>query len=340
MTDFEPVGVFPALPTPRADDGSINYEATENHVGYLAENGVDGVVPAGCTGHAAYLSGQRSEDSISEHAEYVRQVADIAHEVDPELDVIAGDGMNVPGQTITLAQEVEEVAEIDAHLMISPYQVGSPQEDVVDEHYREIAANVDSDIIAYNVPGRTGVNILPETVLDLAEIPGIVGIKEASNDPDQIQELGGLLRESGYDDFHLGSGDDFQNPLIYDEGGTFTISVTGNILPAETVEVWEHGYHGDGGADQARAETLNEFLMPAHNAMFQTGEKNPQSVQYALNLMGFDYGTPGGSLDRQPHEDDIVRTDDGEERVFNQTEIETVLDHFGLLEEEEELEAV
>jgi len=328
---FEPEGVYPALPTPRNEDGSINYQAARNHIEYLADNGVDGIVPAGCTGHAAYLSGQRSENSVSEHAEYVARVSEIARDIDPQLDVIAGDGMNVPEQAIELANEIEDEADIDAHLMISPYQVGTPQEDIVEQHYQPIAEAVNEDIIAYNVPGRTGVNILPETVLDLAEIPGIVGIKEASNDEEQIQELGRMLREEGYDDFHLGSGDDFNNPLVYDEDGTFTISVTGNILPEQTVQVWEHGVNGD-EADQVRAETLNDLLMPAHNAMFQSGEKNPQSVQYALNQMGFDYGTPGGSIDRKPREDEVIRTEDGEKRVFNQTEIDTVLDHFNLRE--------
>ncbi|QGA80438.1 dihydrodipicolinate synthase family protein [Candidatus Nanohalobium constans] len=329
---FEPGGVYPALPTPRNEDGSINYETARNHIEYLAAGGVDGIVPAGCTGHAAYLSGQRSDGSMSEHAEYVSRISEIASDIDSELDVIAGDGMNVPEQTIELASEIEEVADIDAHLMISPYQVGTPQEDIVEQHYQPIAEAVDEDIIAYNVPGRTGVNIFPETVLELAEIPGIVGIKEASNDRYQIRQLGRMLRRKNYDNFHLGSGDDFNNPLVYEEGGDFTISVTGNILPEETVQVWEHGVNGD-EADQVRAETLNELLMPAHNAMFQDGEKNPQSVQYALNQMGFNHGTPGGSLDREPREDEIIRTQDGEQRVFNQTEIDTVLDHFDLREE-------
>ncbi len=269
---------------------------------------------------------------ISEHADYVRRIADITHEIDPGLEVIAGDGMNVPEQTIELAQEIEEMADIDAHLMISPYQVGTPQQDLIDQHYGPIAENVESDIIAYNVPGRTGVNILPETVVELAQIPGIVGIKEASNNPEQIQELGARLEEEGLEDFYLGSGDDPRNPLIYSEGGSFSISVTGNILPRETVEVWEQGYQGD-DQDAVRAETLNNILMPAHRAMFQDGEKNPQSVQYALNRMGFDYGTPGGSLDREPWEDEVVLTDNRRQRLFNQTEIDTVLEHFNLLED-------
>ncbi len=330
MTDFEPVGVFPALPTPMNEDDSINYDATVEHLGYLEEGDVDGYVPSGCTGHAATL-GDQGEGMYDEHVEYVRKVAEAA-----DLPVIAGDGINSTHQTIDLATRIEDETDADAHLMISPYQNGPPQDRIV-EHYRQIAENTELPIIAYNVPGRTGRNILPETVLEIAGIPGVIGIKEASNDPDQIRRLGSLLQEEGYEDFHLGSGDDPRNPLIYDEGGSFTISVTGNILPEETKRVWEHGYEGDTEEDQVRAETLNNLLMPAHNAMFQTGEKNPISVQYALDQMeavGADFGTPRAPLDRAPLEGEDVVTADGRETVHNQTEIETVLDHFGLLEDD------
>lgn len=324
MTDFEPVGVYPALPTPMNDDHSINYEASENHIAYLAENGVQGVLPAGCTGHAATL-GDRGSDMYDEHVEYVSRVADIARDYD--LDVIAGDGLNSTQQTIDLATAVEENADIDAHLVITPYQNRPPQ-DRIAKHYREVAEAVENDIIAYNVPGRTGVNIEPSTVMALADTPGVIGLKEASNDPDQIREIGRRLDDE-WQDFYLLSGDDPRNDLVYREGGTGTITVSGNVDPARTVETWEEGVV-NGNYD--RAESMNHRLQPLHDAMFQPGEENPISVQYALNAMGFDFGIPRAPLDRAPFEGEPEV--EGGPIYHNQTEIEEVLEEFGLLENE------
>lgn len=321
MTEFEPRGVYPALPTPIAEDGSINYEASENHIEYLAENGVDGVVPAGCTGHAATL-GDQGEDLYGEHVEYVSRVAEMARE--HGLDVIAGDGLNSTQQTIDLATEVEEAADIDAHLMISPYQ-NCPPQDLIVSHYEDIAEEVDAPIVAYNVPGRTGRNIEADTVMDLAETPGVTAIKEASNDPQQIAEIGERLDEEGHEDFYLLSGDDPRNDLVYRVGGSGTISVSGNVAPAETVEVWEEGVENE---NYDVAEELNQELMPLHDAMFQEGEKNPISVQYALNELGFEFGTPRAPLDREPLEGEEVH---GTE-YHNQSEIDEVLEDLGLVE--------
>lgn len=316
MNNFEPEGVYPALPTAINEDGSINYEAQQNHIEYLEEGGVHGIVPAGCTGHAATLGDQSDEELYSEHVRYVDEVAEMT-----DLPVIAGDGMNSTQQTIDLATAIEEEADIDAHLMISPYQNCPPQDLLVD-HYRKVAEVVEEDIIAYNVPGRTGRNIEPRTVERIAEIPGIIGIKEASNDPEQIREMGDRL--STYDNFHLGSGDDGRNDLVFGNGGSFAISVSANVHPEGVVGVWEEGYQ-NGGFESAR--DLNQNLQPLHDAMFQYGEKNPISVQYAVNQLGFDFGTPRDPLGREP----LEGYEETHGEVFtNQTEIEHVLEHFNL----------
>jgi 4-hydroxy-tetrahydrodipicolinate synthase len=314
LTDFTPEGVFPALPTPIDEDGEINYEAAENHIEYLEENGVHGIVPAGCTGHAATLGDQGGENlEYDEHVEFVSRLTEMT-----DLPVIAGDGMNSTQQTLELASRIEEEADIDAHLMISPYQ-NCPPQDLIIEHYRTLADELEKPIIAYNVPGRTGRNIDAETTLELARIDGIIGIKEASLDYQQIHEIGMRLEEADIEEFFLGSGDDAANHYAFQQGGSFAISVSANVHPEASVEVWRQGYEND---DYQRAFELNRQLRPLHDAMFQEGEKNPISVQYAVNLLGFDYGTPRAPLNRRPRED---------EEYENRTEIRNVLESQGLL---------
>lgn len=167
---FTPEGVYPALPTPMDENHEINYTTLREHLEYLSENDIPGVVPAGCTGHAATLP-------HDEHVEYVSRVADMAGELG--LDVIAGSGTNSTWETIELASEIEEVADIDAHLHISPYQVKPAQRGNV-QHYETVAEELEEDIIAYNVPSRTGRNLLLETQERISEIPGVIGMKEAS----------------------------------------------------------------------------------------------------------------------------------------------------------------
>lgn len=311
---FTPEGVFPALPTPISDDGSINYEAAENHIEYLEENGVHGIVPAGCTGHAATLGDRGGENlEYDEHVEFVSRLADMT-----DLPVIAGDGMNSTQQTLELASRIEEEADIDAHLMISPYQ-NCPPQDLIIEHYRRLAEELEKPIIAYNVPGRTGRNIDSETTLELARIDGVIGIKEASLDYEQIHEIGMRLEEEDIEEFFLGSGDDAANHYVFQQGGSFAISVSANVHPEASVEIWRQAYDED---NYQRAFEFNRDLRPLHDAMFQEGEKNPISVQYAVNLLGFDFGTPRAPLNRRPRED---------EEYENRTEIQKVLEDQGLI---------
>lgn len=314
MTNFTLEGVFPALPTPIGEDGEINYEAAREHIEYLEDGGVHGIVPAGCTGHAATL-GDRGSDNLEydEHVEFVSRLAEMT-----DLPVIAGDGMNSTQQTLELAQRIEQEADIDAHLMISPYQ-NCPPQDLITEHYRRLAEELEKPIIAYNVPGRTGRNIEAETTVELAQIDGVIGIKEASLDYQQIHEIGMRLKQEGLDDFSLGSGDDAANHYAFQQGGTFAISVSANVHPEASVEVWRQGYEQK---NYQRAFEINRRLRPLHEAMFQEGEKNPISVQYAVKLLGFDFGTPREPLNRRPRED---------EEYENRSEIRNVLEDQGLI---------
>lgn len=314
MNNFTPEGIYPAVPTPINDDGSINYEAAENHVEYLEENGVHGIVPAGCTGHAATLGDQGGSNlEYDEHVEFVSKMAEMT-----DLPVIAGDGMNSTQQTIELASRIEDEADIDAHLVISPYQ-NCPPQDLILDHYQTLADELEEPITAYNVPGRTGRNIEAETTVELAKSDGIIGLKEASLDYEQMHEIGRRLQEEGLDDFYFGSGDDAANHFVFEQGGSFGISVSANVHPSAVVDVWELGYQEQ---DAQAAFERNRELRPLHDAMFQDGEKNPISVQYAVNELGFDFGTPRQPLDREPREDD---------EFSNRSEIENVLEHFELV---------
>lgn len=314
--DFEPEGVFPALPTAMDENHEINYDAMQNHLEYLADNGVQGVVPGGCTGHTATLP-------YDEHVEYVSRVADMAQDLG--LDVIAGSGTNATQETINLAQRIEDEADIDAHLQISPYQNKPAQRGNI-QHYERVSQELDQPIIAYNVPSRTGRNLIPATQERISQIPGVIGMKEASNMPDQIRELGEQFEDR--DDFYLLSGDDPNNDLVYGVGGSGAISVTGNVAPGRSVDVWETGFQNQ---NVDAAEEMNEDLAPLHDAMFQDGEVNPVGVHYALNQMGFDFGTPRAPNDYTPLEGE-VDLETGEV-MHNQTEIEEALDEFGLLRE-------
>lgn len=337
MSDYQPDGVFPALPTPMEEydpenpeheqymeqhfadvpaehrpDRVINYDAMENFLDYLADGGVTGVVPAGCTGHAASLR-------PSEHVEYVERVADMARE--RGLEVIAGDGTNVTWETGNLAYQVEENADIDAHLMISPYQ-NKPMQDGIGRHYEQLAEALDEPIVLYNVPSRTGKNVEAETTVQLADNENIVGVKEASLDYNQIREIGQGLHVEAVDDFVLGSGDDPANDYISQQAGddSFYITVSGNVDPERTVAVHEAASNGDYDA----AGVLNRELRGTdeepgiHKAMFW--ETNPLMVTEALNQLGFDFGVPREPLAQRPSAE-------------NRERLEDVLDEFGLLDE-------
>lgn len=312
MNNFEPEGIFPAIPTAISEDGSINYEAQKEHIDYLEENNVQGLVPAGCTGHAAAL-GDQGEDMYGEHVEFISEVADYT-----DLPVLAGTGMNTPQQAIELGQRVENQANIDAHMMISGY-VNCPPPDQIVEHYREVAENVEEDIIAYNVPGRTGTNIDVDAATQLAEIDGLIGLKEASEDPGQVYNIARELESQGHSDFALFSGLDALNHFFYDVGGHGAISVSANLAPQKSVNVWEEGFVNK---NTQESYEMNQDLQGLHSAMFQEGEKNPISVQYGMNLMGFDFGNPRPPLDRPPRQD---------EEFQNRAEIEEVMSDLDII---------
>lgn len=256
-------GAIVAIVTP-FKDGRVDEEVLRGLVEFQIENGTDGIVPCGTTGESATLS----------YEEHKRVVELTVEAVGKRVPVIAGTGSNSTAETVMLTKHAEK-AGADAALLITPYY-NKPTQEGLYQHYRAVSEEVDLPLILYNVPGRTGVNLLPETVARLAELKNIVGIKEATGDMNQVSRIIELCPE----DFVVLSGDDFTTLPLLCLGGKGVISVTSNVAPkdvASMIDAFEAG-------DLAKARELHYRLLPLHRAMFL--ETNPIPVKMALAMMG------------------------------------------------------
>ncbi|MBP7653475.1 4-hydroxy-tetrahydrodipicolinate synthase [Candidatus Dependentiae bacterium] len=256
-------GVTTAIITP-FKNGKIDENAFEKLIDIQIENKVDGIVPCGTTGESATLS-------LEEH-EYVIELA--IKRGKNKIKIIAGTGSNSTNDAIRLTMHAKSSG-ADGALIITPYY-NKPTQDGLYRHFKTIAENVDIPIILYNVPGRTGVNMLPETVARLSEINNIVGIKEASGDVSQISEI---IRLCG-DKINVISGDDALFFPILALGGKGVISVIANLIPAQIVELYR--------------SYVNNEIEKSRNIHFQYSqlmkimfiESNPIPVKTAASLMG------------------------------------------------------
>ncbi|TNC85976.1 MAG: 4-hydroxy-tetrahydrodipicolinate synthase [Thalassolituus sp.] len=257
-------GSIVALVTPMNADGSVDWENLDRLVDFHVKEGTDAIVAVGTTGESATLE-------TDEHVAVIERVVKTAAGRRP---VIAGTGANNTSEAIELTQEAKRVG-ADACLLVTPYYNKPPQRGLI-KHHEAVAAAVDIPQWLYNVPGRTGVDMLPETVAELAKIPQITAVKEATGDMDRARRLIDLVG----DDIAVYSGDDetaFELILL---GGKGNVSVTANVAPAMMHELCMLAL--DGKADEARA--LNERMMQLHNAMFV--EANPIPVKWAVERMG------------------------------------------------------
>ncbi|HDZ89832.1 MAG: 4-hydroxy-tetrahydrodipicolinate synthase [Deltaproteobacteria bacterium] len=256
-------GSIVAIVTPFRD-GKVDEEAYRQLIEFQIENGTSAIVPCGTTGESATLN-------MEEHA----RVIDIAVEaVNKRVPVIAGTGGNSTSEAIELSEHARKVG-ADATLQVTPYY-NKPTQEGLYQHFRAIAREVPLPQVLYNVPGRTSVNMLPETVARLAELPEVVAIKEASGNIGQMAEI---VRLAG-DGITLLSGDDNLTLPVLSVGGTGVVSVVANIVPRESadlVRAWE-----EGKAEVARELFLK--LLPLCQAMFY--ETNPIPVKTSLALMG------------------------------------------------------
>ncbi|MEK6759385.1 MAG: 4-hydroxy-tetrahydrodipicolinate synthase [Deltaproteobacteria bacterium] len=256
-------GSITALVTP-FKDGKVDEAALRRLIDFQIENGINGVVPCGTTGESATLN-------YEEHDHVIEVVIDA---VAGRVPVIAGTGSNSTSETIQLTAHAKK-AGADAALLIAPYY-NKPTQQGLYEHYRRVAEEVDIPIMLYNVPGRTGVNMLPETVARLSEIESIIGIKEATGDLKQVSEVIEYSRKG----FLVLSGDDFTTLPMLAIGGHGVISVTSNVMPKEISDMVR--FFKAGRFDEATR--LHFSLQALHRMMFI--ETNPIPVKTALAMMG------------------------------------------------------
>lgn len=263
MAIFKGAGV--AIVTPFTADDKVDYEALGKMIDFQIENGTDAIIICGTTGESSTLTHDEHDECIRFAVEYVAG----------RVPVIAGTGSNSTAEAIRLSTHAEKVG-ADALLLVTPYYNKATQKGLI-EHYKKIANSVTIPIIMYNVPSRTGVNILPETAVTLAkEVDNIVGIKEASGNIGQVARLAALA--DGCIDIY--SGNDDQIVPLLSLGGIGVISVLSNIAPKMTHDIVASYLNGDVETSrklQLQAMDLNDVLFC---------EVNPIPVKAALNMMG------------------------------------------------------
>lgn len=262
-------GCGTALATPFTKDG-INFEEFGKLIEMQIENGVKALIVCGTTGEAATMTKEERNEVIKFAVE----------KTNGRIPVIVGTGANNTNVAIELSKEAEELG-ADGLLVVTPYYNKATQEGLV-LHYTKIAESVKLPIILYSVAGRTGVNILPETVLKLSKIDNIVAIKEASGNLSQIAKIKSLCG----DNIQIYSGNDDQIAPIYSVGGIGVISVLSNIFPKQTSEMCEALNEGDFKKGYKMQLEFIEMV----EALFC--EVNPIPVKYALSKIGIDGGIP------------------------------------------------
>ncbi len=261
-------GSIVAMITPFTEDGKIDRDGVERLINFHIENGTDAILLAGTTGESATLT-------HDEHKELIKMGVEIAN---GRIPIVAGTGSNSTAEALDLTRAARE-AGADAALLITPYY-NKPTQKGMYLHFKKIAEEVDIPIILYNVPSRTGINLLPDTVAKLSEIPNIVAVKEASGNLGQMVQIVSKVKEG----FKLMSGDDQLLLPILSIGGTGVISVVANIIPkdmAQMIKEWEAGNVG-------KAREMYYKMYPLAQAMFY--ETNPIPVKTAAGLLGLPTG--------------------------------------------------
>lgn len=257
-----------ALVTPMQPDLSVNYEKLRELIEYHIQNKTDAIVITGTTGEASTLSDQ-------EHLEAICYTVECTH---GRLPVIAGTGSNNTAHAIELSKQAEAFG-ADALLLVTPYYNKCSQQGLY-LHFEAIAKAVSLPILLYNVPSRTGVNILPDTYAKLSKIPNIVGAKEASGNFSQIAKIISLCG----DNLDIYSGNDDQITSALALGAKGVISVLANVVPRETHEICQSYFDGD----TARSDTLQLRYLELIENLFS--DVNPIPVKCAMNAMGMDVG--------------------------------------------------
>lgn len=268
MSIFTGAGV--ALITPMREDGEVNYEKLEELINYQIDNGTDALIICGTTGEASTLTHE-------EHLDVIKAAVDFTK---GRVPVVAGTGSNCTKTAVYLSEEARARG-VDGVLVVSPYYNKATQNGLK-AHFTAVAKAAQVPVILYNIPGRTGCNIQPETIVDLAKnVENIVAVKEATGDISQAAKL--LSMADGNIDVY--SGNDDQIVPLLSLGGQGVISVLSHVLPKETHDIV--ALYKQGKVEESAALQLK--YIPLIGALFS--EVNPIPVKAAMNLMGFEVGT-------------------------------------------------
>ena len=262
-------GCGTAIATPFTKDG-VNFAEFKKMIEYQIENKADAIIVCGTTGESATMTDQERKDTI-------KCAIDTAA---GKIPIIAGTGSNSTMHAIELSKYAESVG-ADGVLIVTPYYNKTTQQGLI-AHYKEIAKSITIPIVLYNVPSRTGLNITPQTCLELSKIDNIVAIKEASGDISQIAKIANLCG----DNLHIYSGNDDQILPILSLGGIGVISVLSNIIPKDVHDMIYNYFNGN--TKEATIMQLKTWNLT--NALFN--EVNPIPVKAAYNIIGFNVGIP------------------------------------------------
>ena len=262
-------GCGTAIATPFTEDG-VNFEEFGKLIEDQIEAGVDAIIVCGTTGESATMSETEKKETIKFAIDKIAK----------RTKVVVGTGSNNTKSAIEMSKFAEEEG-ADALLIVTPYYNKTTQKGLV-EHYKAIAKEVSLPIIMYSVASRTGVNIMPETCLELSKIDNIVAIKEASGNISQVAKIAALCK----DNLDIYSGNDDQIIPVLSLGGKGVISVLSNVMPKYTHEMTYKYFNGE--IEEATKMQLD--VIDLIDALFK--EVNPIPVKYALNLMGYNFGIP------------------------------------------------
>ena len=266
-------GSIVALVTPMHENGEVAWDALDELIEWHIASGTHGIVPMGTTGESATLDTQ-------EHLQVIKRTID---RVAGRIPVIAGTGSNSTAEAIHQTREAE-AAGADACLLVTPYY-NRPTQEGLFRHFEAIAAATSTPIVLYNVPPRTGCDLAAATVGRLADIEGVVGIKDACGDASRVTQILAAVKDQGVDNFFVLSGEDAQTMQMMELGAVGTISVTANVLPAKMSAFCSAYLNGD----VAQAVSLDQQLQPVHDILFV--ESSPTPAKWALSDMG---RIPGG----------------------------------------------
>lgn len=261
-------GSMPAIITPMFDDGGLDYDSLRSLLDWHVAEGSDGIVVVGTSGESPTVS-------VEEHCELIRTTVEY---IAGRIPVIAGTGGNSTLEAIELTKFAKQVG-ADASLQVVPYY-NKPTQEGMYAHFQKIAESVDLPVILYNVPGRTVADLAGDTVVRLADVPGIIGIKDATGSLERGTLLLADLKRAGHGDFSVFSGDDLTAAMLMLMGGKGNISVTANVAPRLMHDLCAAAMSDD----VKRTREIQYQLLAVHKAMFV--EANPIPVKWALHEMG------------------------------------------------------